>query len=142
MPCHTLNVSGQVDCIPILALPESIAFLIMHGSWTDIVLRTSWHRDLILKQSKLTVTWFRKPLFASFDWPPASSTSWGDNQEMSRLPERSQVVSSSEMNAAELQLLADQMRRWGSGFLAGLQDGPSKTREELLLRHSILTCEA
>ena len=97
--------------MPILALPESIAFLVMMGKWTDLVILASWHQYLCDPDNGAR-SFVGRPLFRIFHWPPQDSLVW--QTDLAQTIKHEDIP---ELNAAELTVIADQIRRWGAGYL-------------------------
>lgn len=66
----------RADDMPVLAVPFPIAFLILHGSWSRLLLRTQWHRSFRNHRDRVC----EGPLQ---NWPPQGAAAWrhaGENE--------------------------------------------------------------
>lgn len=66
--------SVDLNEVPILMLPEPIVFLILKGTWSEIVLSAHWHENLCDSQGRLS--WRGKSLFQNLDWPTSDAHLW------------------------------------------------------------------
>ena len=96
--------------LPVLLVPDSLAWLIETGKWEDVVLLTRWHKHLHLRNSEKT--WERSILPSHLpQWPPQESPAWGFMGKYLGDPE-APAFEPPELDAQNLRVLA------GSGRLA------------------------
>ena len=72
---HTWGITVPAKDIPVLLLPEPIAFLIGHGEWTELMLQVSWHK-LLHKVSGDADMSMLQPIFETVSWPTFESPVW------------------------------------------------------------------
>ena len=80
------GVSESAQHIPVLLVPEPIAYLISQGVWTELVLRTGWHSTLVNEAGDS----FKGRALPGIGFPSQSSALWdigpGDHPQDSVLP--------------------------------------------------------
>ena len=65
------GIATLADDIPVLLVPEPIAFLVCRNEWQDLLLRACWHDSLVLRTGQ---RWRSDmPLLSSIAWPPSWS---------------------------------------------------------------------
>ena len=68
------------DEIPILLLPEPIAYLLIaRQEWCDLFFQASWHKSLLGSSGRSWPGPDNMPVFQDVDWPPLDSPVWTCN---------------------------------------------------------------
>ena len=65
------GITTLADDIPVLLVPEPIAFLVCRNEWQDLLLRVCWHDSLVLRTGQRWRSGM--PLLSSIAWPPSWS---------------------------------------------------------------------
>ena len=89
------GLAAHADDIPILLVPEPIAFLISQGRWTEVMILCSWHNLINADGHQL---WQGRHLFAEVPWPPLEHQVWtriGDHDQ------QADALDISELNAED-----------------------------------------
>ena len=114
---RSCGMENDAQDVPVLLLPESVAFLILSGDWNDIVLQTSWHKRLVTSTG--AVPWKTTPLFNELAWPPADSPVW---QKSGLYVSDEPTVCIPDLNEYELERIADRLRKWAPTITAASSD--------------------
>ena len=95
----------EIKQLPIILVPEPIAFLILQGRWHHIVSRLSWQRGL----------WAEKRVSALLPmWPPPGSEPWRHvGQHLPKVDDQM-----FDYNPCVCVAMANNLRRWSSTLLA------------------------
>ena len=115
--------------LPVLLVPDSLAWLIETGKWEDVVLLTRWHKHLHLRNSEKI--WERSILPSHLpQWPPQESPAWGFMGKHLGDPE-APAFEPPELDARNLRVLADRVRKWA----------PRLTHESAEVRDTVATLD-
>ena len=114
---------ADANCVPVITVPYPIAFLIMEGRWSRILLLVRWHQDLHLHRCRRHSLSQTGPLAG---WPPPGSAAWS-RCGASEPPVDLQDIPALDVNA--LLEISGSVRQWAPSILAG--SAGEACREEL-----------
>ena len=96
--------------LPVMLLPDSLAWLIERGKWQDVLLLTRWRRHLWLRDGDKG--WARSIVPSHRQqWPPQESPTWGLMGKHLGDPE-APVFEPPDLDAQHLRLLSNRVRKW------------------------------
>ena len=118
------------DVLPVLCLPEPLAFLIFKQAWGELLLLARWHSQLYGPHGALRLD--RLPLFPTISWPRLVVLERASQDE--DVPESPPHTAIPNLAAPELMQIANQLRNWSTRILSSCPESELQAESDALKR--------